>query len=69
MSAGSNSDEAAKCVQVAQNAFNNGDLDKVSKSMRMSGDNVSVKYQTSCQLIRAYNDWELKMCEYRLRDF
>ena len=39
MSAGSNSEEAAKCVQVAQNAFNNGDLDKVSKSMRRRGEN------------------------------
>ena len=39
MSAGSNSEEAAKCVQVAQNAFNNGDLDKVSKSIRRRGEN------------------------------
>jgi hypothetical protein len=39
MSAGSNSEEALKSVQVAQNAFNNGDLDKVSNSMRRRGEN------------------------------
>ena len=69
MSAGRNSDEAAKCVQVAQNAFNNGDLDKVSKSMRGKGENEAVNYQTSCLLILDYNDLELQICEYRLRDF
>lgn len=69
MSAGSNSEEAAKCVQVAQNAFNNGDLDKVSKLIKMSGENDAVNYQTSYMLIRAINDRELTMCEYRPRDF
>ena len=31
MSTANNTEEAAKCVLVAQNAFNNGDLDKVCR--------------------------------------